>query len=103
MNIKLLHTNDCHIWKKALGVLEDALKENNLPVKYEVITVKNNDEAKKYKFLGSPTILVNDIDVDPTAINLRNYTLASCRAYVFKDKFYEYPPKELIISTLNEL
>lgn len=100
MKIQLLHTVDCHVWRDSLSVLEDALKIKGLEVKYEVILIEKEERAKEYKFSGSPTILVEGIDVDPMARNVKTYSVSSCRPYFYQGKTYDFPPKEMILETL---
>lgn len=100
MKIQLLHTADCHAWKDSLSVLEDALKTKGLEVKYEVILIETEDQAKLYKFIGSPTILIAGVDVDPMARNVTTYSVSSCRPYFYQGKTYDFPPKEMILQTL---
>lgn len=102
MIIQLLHTIDCHSWRDALVVLEGALKDAHEAVKFEVILVENNEQAKKLKFLGSPTILIEGQDVDPLAKNATNFASSACRPYFYKDKTYDYPPKEMILEALTK-
>lgn len=100
MKIQLLHTADCHAWKDSLFVLEDALKTKGLEVKYEVILIGTKDQAKTYKFSGSPTILVDGVDVDPMARNVTTYSVNSCRPYFHQGKTYDFPPREMILEAL---
>lgn len=98
-----MHTRDCHIWQKSQTVLEEALTDLNMDVTYEVLLVKSQEEAEKYKFGGSPTIQIDGVDVDPMAKNITKYTLSSCRNYVYKNKFFEFPPKEMIVAALGKI
>lgn len=100
MKIQLLHTADCHAWKDSLSTLEDTLKTKGLEAKYEVILIEKEDQAKKYKFSGSPAILVDSIDVDPLARNVKTYSVSSCRPYFYQGKTYDFPPKEMILEAL---
>lgn len=101
MAIQLLHTTDCHVWEEALRVLKEVLQESGVKDEVQVVTITAPDEAKSHKFLGSPTVLIDGIDIDPRAQKLTNYSVASCRSYVFNNKFYEYPPKEMIKKALK--
>lgn len=92
---------DCHAWKESLSILEDALKSKGMEVKYEVILVETEDQARAYKFSGSPTILVDDIDVDPMARNIKIFSVSSCRPYFYKGKSYDLPPNEMILEALS--
>lgn len=101
MKIQLFHTADCHAWKESLSLLEDALKTKGVEVKYEVILVETEDQARDYKFIGSPTILINGIDVDPLVKNVKTYSVSSCRTYFYQGKSFDYPQKEMIFEALN--
>ncbi|MBI2617591.1 DUF2703 domain-containing protein [Candidatus Gottesmanbacteria bacterium] len=101
MKIQLLHTADCHAWKESLSILEEALKTKGLAAKYEVILIDTEGQAKAYKFNGSPSILIDGIDVDPMARNVKSYSVSSCRPYFYHGKTYDYPPKEMIIEALT--
>lgn len=99
--IRLLHTADCHAYHYALDELEKALKEKDLPVKFEVILITSEKEANDHKFFGSPAIQVNGEDVDPKAKMVTRYGASSCRPYLWKGKPYDYPPKEMILEALK--
>lgn len=103
MKVQLLHTSDCHAWKTALDVLEEALSKGGHETHYEVILVATDEEAKLLEFLGSPTVRIDDIDVDPRARTVTNYGLAACRPYFYQGKIYDYPPKDLISEALKEV
>lgn len=103
MQVKLLHTKDCHVWKDTLSVLEETLEDVGLEPNLEVVQIRNEDEAKKHKFLGSPTILINNLDIDPQARKLSNFTVSSCRPYFWQGKSYDLPPKEMVLAALREL
>lgn len=98
--VRLLHTADCHAYHYALDELEKALKEKGLPVQFEVILITSEKEAKGYKFFGSPAIQINGEDVDPKAKMVTRYGTSSCRPYFWNGKFYDYPPKEMILEEL---
>lgn len=101
MQIQLLHTKDCHAWQEAEKVLEEALQEAVLPVEYQVVLVTSEVQAEQLKFLGSPQITVDGIDVDPIAKNATRFSVQSCRPYLYHGKSYDYPPKEMILESLN--
>src|SRR3990167_7206749 len=102
MKIQLLHTADCHAWKNSLSVLEEALRAKDVEVKYEIVLIETQDQAQTYKFAGSPTILIDGIDVDPIAQSIKQYSVSSCRPYFYQGKTYDYPPKEMILEALTK-
>ena len=102
MDIKLIRNDGCHIWQTAEKELRAALQDINLPLDYEMIVVKEAEEAEKYKFYGSPQITVNGVDIDPKAKGASSFQVEGCRFFVWEGKMYEYPPKEMILSAINE-
>ena len=71
----------------ALGVQE----------KVEEIKVTSLDQAQQLRFLGSPTVRVNGVDIDPSARQRTNYGL-SCRVY---SGVSGVPPDDLIMAALQ--
>ena len=45
----------------------------SVPVEIDRITVKTDDDAQRFQFIGSPTVRVNGLDVEPSARNLTQY------------------------------
>lgn len=99
--IRLLHTEGCHTYHQAFDEIEKALKEKGLPVQFEVVMITSEEEAKEYKFFGSPAVEVNGEDVDPKAKMVTKYGMSSCQPYFWEGKSYDYPPKEMIMETLK--
>jgi len=101
MKIQLLRNENCHTWQIAEKVLQEALKQVGLQEDYEIVVVKNNEEAKKHRFFGSPQITINGKDIDPQAEKANQFNAESCRVYLWQDKMYEYPPKQMILQELK--
>jgi len=111
MKIQLVRNEDCHIWQTAEKVLKDALSEAKLPQDYEITVVKNDKEASKYKFFGSPQITIDGVDIDPMAAKAAQFQAKGCRLYMWqaespegtrRRKMFEYPPKEMILQALQK-
>lgn len=102
LNVQLLHTLVCHGYQKAIIELEGALEEAGLPVRFEVTLVNSRAAAERYKFIGSPTIRINGVDMEPEAAGVKKFGLDSCRPYFWKDKFYDYPPKDMILAAVKK-
>lgn len=100
--VLFMHTSQCHVWKTALEELEAALQEAGGDVDYEVRVINTNEEAEEYRFSGSPTILVDGVNVDPMARNIKKFIASGCRPYFYKGKTLEYPPKEMIVAALKQ-
>lgn len=101
MVIKVLHTDQCHIWKTALDELEAALTESGQPVTYDIVRIDTAEQAQQEKFSGSPTITIDGVDVDPAAHNLTRFGVSSCRPYLYEGQSSEFPPKAMILEALR--
>lgn len=101
MKIQLIRNEGCHIWQIAEKAQKETLTEASLPKDYEIIVVKGNNQAQQYKFFGSPQITVDGVDIDPQAKNATQFQTEGCRLYVWEEKMYEYPPKEMILKVFK--
>lgn len=102
MKIKLIRNEGCHIWQTTEKVLKESLMEAGLPENYEIVVVKNNEEAKRYHFYGSPQITVDAVDIDPSSEKATQFQAEGCRIYMWGGKMYEYPPKEMIADAFKK-
>ncbi|TET54568.1 MAG: DUF2703 domain-containing protein [Actinobacteria bacterium] len=95
MKIELFYFDDCPHYEKAKENLEQALKELDIEEKIELVKIDNQEMAREKKFIGSPTIRINDKDIDPLAENATSYGF-TCRNY-FSDKgLTGWPDVEMI-------
>src|SRR5262249_20317691 len=81
MKIELLYVKGCLRWKSALARLRQVLREQRVRKSVEIIEVNDKEEAVRWRFLGSPTIRINDYDIEPEAasrtvcgLGVRTYT-----------------------------
>ena len=64
--VELLWWRGCPSWERALQMLRDELREAGLdPEALEVTEIKDETEAERRGFPGSPTILVDGHDIQP--------------------------------------
>ncbi len=99
--IRLLHTEDCHAYHQALDQLEEALKQLGLPVRFEVVVVNSDTQARRYNFFGSPAIHVDGKDVDPLATEATQCHARACRSYLWQGTSHDFPPEEMILQALK--
>jgi hypothetical protein len=78
MDICFLYFEDCPSHDRALERLQQVLAEEQVEASIEIIAIETDEQAQQWHFTGSPTILINDQDIDPP--NHSQYALA-CRAY----------------------
>lgn len=84
MKIQIMHFNGCPHKEYALQALREALAEENIAADVEEIRVETDADARRWSFLGSPTIRVDGLDVEGAgAPNV--YPGLRCRIYQSKD------------------
>jgi hypothetical protein len=66
MKIKILHVAGCPSVDPAKLVIESALKDLGVDAELAIRLIKDKKEARETGFLGSPTILSDGQDVEPT-------------------------------------
>ena len=91
------------------------MKELKINANIEEILIDINEKARKYHFVGSPTIRIDGKDIQEEVCKGRclpcekiaEHTQGAtefikqecdyrCRIYFYKGKQYPYPPKEMI-------
>jgi hypothetical protein len=82
VQIRFLYSDQCPSHDKAIERLRKVLGEEGIDAKIEVVKVETFEDAKRYRYPGSPTILIDghDIDLLPT----HEYA-PTCRAYRLED------------------
>ena len=82
MNIKIevQYFNGCPNSKAVLEMVKKFVAESKLQIDFEEILVETQEDAEKYKFRGSPTILINRKDVEGLEENIT--PSLACRYYI---------------------
>jgi hypothetical protein len=66
VRISILAREDCDGRGMALAVVRQVLEETGVPAEVEVVDVATLSDAEELDFVGSPTVLVDGRDVDPS-------------------------------------
>ena len=93
MKVELLHIVDCPntaVAEEHARAALDSLGLTDVPV--ELVTIHSEAEAANTRFGGSPTILVDGVDLFPTA-PVRSL---ACRVYATRNGFAGAPTQEQI-------
>ncbi len=101
MKIELLYFEGCPSWKEAEKNLKAVLEELKIkdPIRY--IKVENDEDLIRHRFIGSPTIRGNGLDIEPKARDTRKYFLG-CRVYNVEGSLIGWPSSEMIRKGLLE-
>lgn len=82
MKVRFLYSEQCPSHQETLERLRTILHEESVEANIEIIRVETFEDAKRYHYPGSPTILIDGQDIDPSP----NVEYApACRAYRLED------------------
>ena len=102
MKIEVLYFDGCPHYKPAVNLVQDVLKEEQISAQVAEVNVADPETAKATAFLGSPSIRVEGLDVEPDARAVRDYGI-SCRTYLTNGRVEGLPPRELIRRAIREV
>jgi len=97
MRIAVLYFDGCPNHVPTVARIKQVMADLGLQVGIEEIKVTSPEDAQRLRFLGSPTVLVNGVDIEPSAQSRRTYGL-SCRVY---DGVSGLPSEERIAAALQ--
>lgn len=98
MNVTLLHIEECPNWVEVGQRLENALAATGHGDEHvDFVLLNTPEEAGRYPFAGSPTILVDGVDLFPGAETI---TSVACRVYRNGDRLAGSPTQAQIVEAL---
>lgn len=98
MKIEFLYFEGCPHHEKAFVLLQEVLRDSSIDASIERIEIRNDKDAVRQEFIGSPTIRIDGMDVDPVRGNV---TYAkTCRVYSVEGKLSGIPSRKMIEDTL---
>lgn len=80
MRVEVLAFEGCPNREPAVELVERVVSELGLDAAVDVVDVTTHEEATSRRFLGSPTVQVDGVDVAPEAGREGEFAL-SCRVY----------------------
>lgn len=95
MKIEVLYFDGCPNHKPALERVRQVLAEEGLFAEVLEVNVSEPSIAHKIGFLGSPSIRVNGLDVEPGARRWRAYGIM-CRTYGVNGRREGLPSHEML-------
>jgi hypothetical protein len=98
--VDILFVEGCPNHAPARDLVECILSENGSTAKIRDVEVIDATDARVKKFVGSPTIRVDGVDVDPSAMELDSFGM-TCRLYRQNELLSGVPPREMIERALE--
>jgi len=122
MKIEILYILDCPWCVKTKELVRKSLEELETKADIEEILIDSDEKARKYNFIGSPTIRINGKDIQENVTKgkcspceelsestkettefVKQECKCGCRIYLYKGKQYPYPPKEMIKEAIKKI
>ena len=94
--IEVLYFDGCPNLEATVALARDVAAELEIAPEIREVEIRDDADAKRLRFLGSPTVRVNGIDIDPEAVARTDYAF-SCRLWGESG----VPPRELMLSALR--
>jgi len=99
--IEVLFVADCPNLERAVTSARDVLARYSGSDELRLVEICTPDEAQKHRFLGSPTVRVNRLDVERASRARTDFGI-QCRVYAVDDRLIGSPPIEWIDAALRE-
>jgi len=101
MKIEVLYFDGCPNYEPALERVRALLMEEGVSAQVSEVHVPDEAGARAVGFLGSPSIRVNGLDVEPAARSAREFGMM-CRTYFVGGQREGLPSSEMIRRALRE-
>jgi hypothetical protein len=66
VRVAILHNEGCPSTAKTIELIEACTADMGIEIDFRKVLVKTQIEADALRFLGSPTVQVNGMDIDPS-------------------------------------
>jgi hypothetical protein len=101
MRIEVLYFDGCPNHKAAVERMRRVLGEEGISAEVVEVNVSEPAIAQKIGFVGSPSIRVNGLDVEPEARTARDYG-KMCRTYTVNGRREGLPSREMLRHAIRE-
>jgi hypothetical protein len=99
--VEILFFEGCPNHVPARAVVERLARQLHVEPEIELVEVADPEAAVALRFLGSPTVRVNGVDVEPGAEERRDFAF-SCRIYRSEGGASEQPEESWVRDALLE-
>ncbi len=99
MKVEVLYFDGCPTYETATKTLRAVLAEEGVEAEIELVAVNTDEEARRLRFPGSPTIRVGDRDLFPV-LEQKDWRLG-CRVYATAKGLRGSPTAEMLKDALS--
>jgi hypothetical protein len=100
MNIDVLFIEGCPNYVPTMERIREALRAVAKSGEVRHIEVRTRADAEALRFVGSPTIRVNGVDIEPWARAAQTFGIG-CRTYLDGSQLSGIPPLDLLCRAIE--
>jgi hypothetical protein len=97
MEVRVVYFEGCPNHEPVVALIREVAEQSGVPVEIEEVKVETDEDAQRERLLGSPTVQVDGLDIDPTARERTDFSF-SCRVYAGENGL---PGREMIAAALT--
>jgi hypothetical protein len=98
--VEVLVFDGCPNLEPTVERAREAIAHANVPAELRVVRIESDEDAKRLRFLGSPTVRVDGVDVEPATPGREDFGL-QCRVYSVGGRYHGAPPVDWIDAALR--
>lgn len=95
MRVEVLYLDGCPNHKPAIERIREVLRDEVVSVEVLEVNVRDVATAQQLRFLGSPSVRINGLDVEPEARASNEYGMM-CRTYCVDGNREGLPSREML-------
>ena len=76
LKVKVASLERCGATQPTIDLVKNTAKELGLDINFEYVAITTQEQAKEHRHLGSPTIQINGLDIEPAARNADQFGIA---------------------------
>ena len=101
MKVQVLFIANCRNHAPTVARVRAVLRALGAADSVEEIEIRSHEDAKAWSFVGSPSVRINGLDIEPEARQVRHFGLG-CRSYAENGRREGLPSEHLIERAIQE-
>jgi hypothetical protein len=73
VKVKVVSLEKCGATPYTIKLVKETADELGLTIDFNHVVVRNVEEAKEHRHIGSPTVQINGVDIDPHARDITQF------------------------------
>lgn len=94
--VRVFYFDGCPNHQPTVELAQAVIAELKVPAQVEEVEVRDIEDARRLRFLGSPSVQVDGVDIDPAARSQTDFAYG-CRMYCGSG----VPPRSMLVAALR--